>query len=113
MKRHFSYMDKDDWLMIGFLVIVVLITVVIGGISFYQEVVREPYEGNVVYKGYDSAHTTYVNQTIGNTTTMIPVTDDEDWFVMVDDGTKDDKYIELPKDKWDNVELGDYIKEDK
>lgn len=96
-----------------FLTAILVAALGFGGFKIYDELTRDPHEGTVVIKHYEQEETTYIWQKIGDTGHLVPVTDDEDWVVMVDDGTDKNKRIELPEKQWENVEIGDYIKEDK
>lgn len=100
-------------LILLFLTAIIVATLGFGGFKLYDELTRDPYEGTVVSKHYEPEETTYIWQTIGDTGYLLPVTDDEDWVVMVDDGTDKKKRIELPEKQWENVEIGDHIKEAK
>lgn len=104
--------ELDKWL---FLIIAVTVIATLGFVGFkvHNELTRDPYEGTVVSKHYEPEETTYIWQTIGETRHLVPVKDDEDWVVMIDDGTDKKKRIELPEKEWENVELGDYVKEEK
>lgn len=107
---------KIDWadvVVLGACILALLAVTGYLGYDLYHEVTRNPYEGKVVSKNYEESHTTYMPQTIGKTTTMIPVTDDEDWVIMLDDGTGKRKRVEVSEKVYENVEIGEHFREEK
>lgn len=97
----------------GACILALVVTTGVFGYQLYYDATREPYEGKVVSKHYEESQTTYMPQTIGKTTTIIPITDDEDWVIMLDDGTDKRKRVEVSEKVYENVEIGEYFKEEK
>lgn len=108
-----DYVSVFIYTLLSICILATISLIIATGFYYYDEATREPYAGIVIDKYYKSGYTTYVQNNIGGVITNTPITDSDEWRVVVNDGTDKPKTFEVTEKQFHKINKGDYVKEDK